>query len=191
MRGLADIANLLEVHPDLHRILGLVEGLGLPDAWIGAGFVRNAVWDALHGRVPDPSHSGDVDVVFFDPENASQERDIALERRLRSLDPQVSWSVKNQARMHLRNGDRPYRDTKDGIAHWPETATAIAARLSRGKVEVIAPLGVDDLLGLVLRPTPAFRLKMDVYRERLAAKAWLSRWPKLTVFLTCDGLSDP
>jgi uncharacterized protein len=27
--------------------LGLVMALGLPDCWIGAGFVRHAVWDHL------------------------------------------------------------------------------------------------------------------------------------------------
>jgi len=27
-----------------------VEALRLPDSWVGAGFVRNPVWAALHGR---------------------------------------------------------------------------------------------------------------------------------------------
>jgi len=189
MRGLADIANLLESDPDLRRRLDLVASLALPDGWIGAGFVRNAVWDVLHGRMPDPSRLGDVDVVYFDRDDAGAERDRALEHRLRGLDPQVCWSVKNQARMHLRNCDRPYRDTADAIAHWPETATAVAARLVGDQVEIIAPYGVDDLLGLVVRPTPAFRHKLDISRERMASKDWISRWPKLTVFPALDSLS--
>ena len=45
--------------------------------------------------------------------------------------------------MHLRNGDAPYRDTYDAVAHWAETATAIAARSLRGRVEVMAPHGID------------------------------------------------
>jgi hypothetical protein len=180
MRGLADIAILLETQPDLRRILGLVEDLALPDGWIGAGFVRNAVWNVLHGRRPDP-RLGDVDVVFFDPTDIRPERDTELESRLRRLDPDVVWSVKNQARMHLRNGDRPYRNTEDALAHWPETATAVAARLLHERVEVIAPYGVDDLLDCIVRPTAAFRNKMHLYRERLAAKDWSSRWPGLRV----------
>lgn len=181
MRGLADIANLLEAHPELRRLLGLVELLALPDGWIGAGFVRNAVWDVLHGRAPDPRRQGDIDVVFFDPDDTREVRDGGLEQRLRHLDPTMAWSVKNQARMHSRNGDRPYRSTEDAIAHWPETATAVAARLVRGHVEVIAPHGVGDLFDLVMRPTPAFRNKMDIYRKRLLEKDWPSRWPRLTI----------
>ncbi|MFC4174683.1 nucleotidyltransferase family protein [Microvirga sp. GCM10011540] len=187
MRGPADIADLLAGEAGFRHALGLVESLALPDAWIGAGFVRNAVWDALHGRRPDLGRLDDIDVIFFDPADPARDRDTALEHRLRRLDAAPAWSVKNQARMHLRNGDRPYRDTLDAIAHWPETATAVAARLVHGRVEILAPWGVDDLLDLVLRPTPAFRHKMDVYRKRLAAKDWLSRWPKLTVLPTRDG----
>lgn len=183
MRGLADIATLLEAHPDLRRLLGHVESLALPDGWIGAGFVRNAVWDALHGRIPDPYRLDDIDVVYFDLTDVRVDRDRELESCLRHLDGTIPWSVKNQARMHLRNRDRPYFDTADAIAHWPETATAIAARVNEGEVEVIAPLGVDDLLDLIVRPTPAFAHKMHLYHARLEAKDWLRRWPGLTISL--------
>jgi len=183
LRTISDIEGFIQARADMLALLLLVESLGLPDGWIGAGFVRNAVWDALHGRTVDPSRLHDVDVIYLDRTDTRQERDSAIEGRLHDLAPGISWQVKNQARMHRRNGDAPYRNTQEAIACWPETATAVAARTVRGRVEVIAPLGVDDLLGLIVRPTSAFRHKMDVYRERLAAKDWSSRWPKLT-FLT-------
>ena len=50
----------------------------------------------------------------------------------------------------------------------------------------IGALGVADLLGLVVRPTPAFRHKMDVYRERVLSKDWPARWPGLTILMTWD-----
>ncbi|MBV8613672.1 MAG: nucleotidyltransferase family protein [Acetobacteraceae bacterium] len=34
------------------RLLALARSLALPDCWIGAGFVGNAVWDHPHGRPP-------------------------------------------------------------------------------------------------------------------------------------------
>lgn len=181
LRNATDIEKLLEAHADLHALLLHVESLGLPDGWIGAGFVRNAVWDILHGRAIDASRLNDVDVVFLDPADTAKERDAALEGRLQTLAPGIAWQVKNQARMHRRNGDAPYRSTFDAIACWPETATAVAARTTGGKVQVIAPHGIDDLIGLVVRPTPAFRHKMDLYRERVTAKDWPARWPGLTV----------
>lgn len=181
LRNATDIEKLLEAHADLHALLLHVESLGLPDGWIGAGFVRNAVWDILHGRAIDASRLNDADVVFLDPADTAKERDAALEGRLQTLAPGIAWQVKNQARMHRRNGDAPYRSTFDAIACWPETATAVAARTTGGKVQVIAPHGIDDLIGLVVRPTPAFRHKMDLYRERVTAKDWPARWPGLTV----------
>lgn len=128
----------------------------------------------------------DVDVLFFDPVDASKEREAGIERRLRIVAPGIPWSVKNQARMHLRNGDKPYRDTLDAVAHWAETATAIAARSIRGRVEVKAPYGIDDLLDLTVRPTPAFGHKMNVYRERVMGKDWPARWPKLKMLMTWE-----
>jgi len=161
------------------RLLGCVERLALPDGWIGAGFVRAAVWDHAHGR-PPAVPPGDVDVVWFDPARAA-DADAALEAALAADEPSVDWSVKNQAHMHARNGDMPYRSTDDAIAHWPETATAVAVRLTGAAIEVLAPHGLDDLFALTIRPTPAFAGdKRAIVRERLHAKVWLTRWPRVT-----------
>ncbi len=148
-------------------------------AWIGAGFVRNAIWDSLHGRDPDVAGLADLDVVFFDPSDMRAARDAAIEAALRAEAPELPWSVTNQARMHAWNGHAPYRDLADAVAHWPETATAIAARLGTTDIELLAPHGVDDLLGLLLRPTPAFAQRPGVMYARMEAKGWLSRWPRL------------
>lgn len=161
-------------------LLDAVAALGLPDCWIGAGFVRNAVWDALHGRVPGPC--SDIDVVWFDPVDARAERDAAIAAGLRAAHPDAPWDVKNQARMHERNGEAaPYRTMEDAISRWPETATAVAVRRRFGLLELIAPHGVDDLIGLVARPTPAFRGRADVVATRVREKGWQARWPRLRV----------
>ncbi len=60
--------------------------------------------------------------------------------------------------MHLRNGDAPYGSSAEALAHWLETPTAVALRLNQGGgLELLAPLGTGDLLGLVVRPTPHAR----------------------------------
>lgn len=187
LRDTGDIAAFLEVAPGMRSLFEAAASLELPDSWIGAGLIRNAIWDALHGREPERRATDDVDVIYFDPDDTSGERDRAIEGRLLALAPDIAWSVKNQARMHLRNGDRRYRDSCDAIAHWPETATAIAARLHHGRIEVIAPHGIRDLLDVKVRPTPAFRHKMEIYRGRLKAKDWPSRWPRLTLSEDSQG----
>lgn len=161
--------------------LAAVAGLALPDCWIGAGFIRDAVWDHLHGRSPT-FPAADVDVIWFAPETADEEADRDIERRLQGLLPAYMWSVKNQARMHRRNGDAPYGSVADAMKHWPETATAVAARLDNEKIEICAPFGLDDLWALRLRPTPAFaNEKWPIFQERPASKRWIERYPMLTL----------
>ena len=66
METAGEIAAFIARQTEMIRLLRAVEELRLPDCWIGAGFVRNAVWDALHGRTPDCGLLNDVDVVFLD-----------------------------------------------------------------------------------------------------------------------------
>jgi hypothetical protein len=179
MRGEKPVVEIIQAMPRLMDCLTAVGALRLPDCWIGAGAIRNTVWDRLHGFSDDTAHDTDVDVVWFDPEKASPDQDSALEARLSAAMPGQEWQVRNQARMHMRNRDPAYRDTEDALRYWPETATAVAARLRNGQVELIAPFGLDDLLGLTVRPTPAFRQKPEIYAARQASKNWSVRWPKL------------
>lgn len=174
------LQHLLRTDTARWQVLAQVAGLQLPDCWVGAGFVRNRVWDHLHARPHSPM-SLDVDVLWFDPGCLDAEHDRRLEARLRTLDPSVNWSVKNQARMHARNGDAPYRDSADAMRYWPETATAVAVRrTAQDGCEVCAPLGLDDLFALVLRPTARYVSdKRAVYESRIASKGWLAAWPLL------------
>lgn len=174
------IKALLLADPPRWSVLGRVQSLGLPDCWVGAGFVRNAVWDSLHG-FPASRPVGDIDVLWFDPDRVAPSVDDQLEAELRALDPAIGWSVKNQARMHVRNGDAPYISTADAMRYWPETATAVAARRTEsGGCEITAPFGLDDLFALIVRPTPRFLgEKHRAYLKRVDAKGWRSSWPRL------------
>ena len=166
-------------------MLHAVATLGLPDAWIAAGAIRNAVWDALHGYTCSTPLS-DVDVVWFDPDHADGQVDQRLEQWLTARMPSVTWSVKNQARMHTRHGDAPYTGTLDAMRAWPETATAVATRLGRSGIECCAPYGVEDLSTLILRPTPRFASAPAVFDERVRSKCWLTTWPRLRVLRADD-----
>jgi len=174
------VLNLIAGQPWRRQALEAVAALELPDAWVGAGFVRAPVWDALHGYTK-PTPLGDIDVVYYDPACPDPAAERVAEVRLKELAPGLPWSVRNQARMHVRNGDAPYESTADALAHWLETPTAVAVRLGGGRAsELLAPLGLDDLLGLVLRPTPYARThRMAAFRERVERKGWLGKWPKV------------
>ena len=87
--------------------------------------------------------------------------------------------------MHVRNNDAPYASVSEAMRHWPETATAVAARLDNfGALEIIAPFGLDDLFALRLRPTPRFTAeKLPIFLDRVSLKRWMYRYPKLSIEL--------
>jgi hypothetical protein len=157
-------------------VLRVVREAGLREWAVGAGFVRSLVWDRLEGRRESTALT-DVDVLHFDPAKTRPEADHAIERRLSDRRPDVPWEVRNQARMHLRNGDAPYLSTEDGMRHWLETPTAVAVRLEADDtITVIAPFGVEDLLAKVIRPTPAGLRRRAAFMARVAERGWLHRW---------------
>lgn len=83
--------------------------------------------------------------------------------------------------MHLRNGDAQYINCEDAMCYWPETATAIATRLTvNGDIEYIAPFGLTDLFEFNVRPTPHFiKNKMEVFKQRRAQKKWHTHWSEV------------
>ena len=156
----------------------IVRSLGLNDCWIGAGFVRNKIWDVKHGK--NRSQLNDLDVIYFDKTRNSENDDLVIENKLKEVDSGVNWSVKNQARMHVKNNHLPYEDCCDALSWWPETATAVAVRLSdKGRIEYIAPYGLEDLFHLVVRPTP--KADLETYATRIEQKQWEKRWELLVI----------
>lgn len=157
----------------------IVRSLGLTDCWIGAGFVRNKIWDVIHGK--DRSPLNDLDVVYFDKTRDSENDDLIIENKLKEMDPGVNWSVKNQARMHVKNNHLPYEDCSDALSWWPETATSVAIRLSdHGQIEYLAPYGLDDLFQLIIRPTQ--KADLVIFTNRAEQKHWKKRWERLKIF---------
>ena len=140
-----EILDLIRADPWMMRVLGAAAALGLPDWMIGAGFVRNKVWDHLHGFANAEVQTADIDLIYFDPTDLRESTEKAYDRQLRAA-CDVNWSAKNQARMHEVTGDAPYTSAADGLAHWVELATCVAVTLQDGALRLIAPHGIGDLI---------------------------------------------
>ena len=178
MKTNADILKAISQDEWMMEILYTTKELQLPDWCICAGFVRSKVWDVIHGfseRTPLP----DVDVIYFDVKNIEVEVEKELEQKLYAIHPNVPWSVKNQARMHLKNNTEPYKSSMDAISKFPETATALGVKLDDAKnLILIAPLGIEDLIKCRVRPTPTFNNteKMHMFHNRVKNKRWHDAW---------------
>ena len=172
------IADIIAQDPVGMKQLRAVRTLGLPDWCIAAGFVRNRVWDHLHGIFP-PRAPADIDVLYYDKDDLSKAPEQAFEARLNALEP-APWQVRNQARMHIPKGLPQHASTADSMLYWLETVTAVGVRLKADDtLTVIAPLGTDDLLGLRCQPAPFGLQRRDEYDARIAAKRWRELWPKV------------
>lgn len=177
------VYEILKSDHDRMRILSYVKNLNLNDSWIGGGFVRNAIWDYVHG-IRTPLGEFDIDIIYYDKQDLDPEFDLELEQKLLACDHKQKWSVKNQARMHERNRDEPYTDCADAISKWPETATAIAIRINDfDELELLAPFGCADIFNLNIQPTPHFQKKISIVQDRIKNKNWLLIWPKLNIIL--------
>jgi len=175
------ITRLLQNDPWRMKVLHAAASLSLPDWWIGAGFLRNIVWDAIEGNVPSPTR--DVDLVYFDRNDTAPETDWAYDEQMKAKFPFADWEIRNQARMHYVNNFAPYTSTKDGIAHWVETATCVAVRIDAGKLRYLFCYGTEDLFGLIARPVSCFRTPelLPTFYERIEKKRWREKWPHLQV----------
>jgi hypothetical protein len=163
-----------------------VRDLDLGSWCIGAGAIRNLVWDALQGHA-SPTPLKDVEVAYFDPADLSDERDRRLQRCLEEALPGLPWEVTNQAAVHLwyeqyfGNPVQPLASLEEGLSTWPEYATCVGMWMrADDSLEVIAPHGLEDLFTLTVRRNPV-RVSPATYRQRIVEKDYRAKWPRVTV----------
>ena len=168
------------------EVLRAVRDCDPPDWVVGAGVIRDLVWDEMHAGF-SAARVRDVDVAFFDPSDLSPERDLEVQRALEHRLGAVPWEAKNQAAVHtwfervFGYPVEPLTSIADAVGTWPETATSVAVRLEPDEsLRIIAPYGLEDLLNGTCRRNPR-RVTMELYRRRLLSKRVAERWPKVRV----------
>ncbi|WP_300756228.1 nucleotidyltransferase family protein [Janthinobacterium sp.] len=180
------LREIIAETPWFMAALQAMNQLQLPSACIGAGAVRNLVWDALHGYTV-PSSLSDIDIAYFDAADLRPESEDKLQQQLQAMLPAAPWEVSNQARVHLwfeahfGYAVPPLRSLEDAVASWPEYATSIGVSLAPdGAIAIIAPYGLEDLFNMVVRRNPV-RVSVDGYASRVEQKRYHERWPRVTV----------
>lgn len=171
------VTSLMQTDALRMQCLRAVRELALPQGYIGAGFLRNAIWDYLHAKNAS-TELNDVDVIYFSPSSAKSE-DAKLETVLANAVPSVNWEVKNQAHMHKKHGHAPYENCEQAISNWVEQETCVAVRLTnKDGIEVLAPFGLSANFASTISLSPKFKRK-EVLMQRVKQKAWLTQWPNL------------
>jgi hypothetical protein len=183
VRHEAELLALVRGSPSLMRLLHAGRQAGLAEWAIGAGAVRNLVWDTLH-QFALPTPLADIDFIYFEQDLERKQEIAAL---LRQQVPDAPWEITNQATVHRWYGTRFGRSIARipslaaGIAGWPEIATCVAVTLDAdGEPAVLAPHGLDDLFAMRVRRNVQ-AVSAAQYAERLAQKRFAERWPRLHV----------
>ena len=167
-------------------LLARLPALVLPDCWLVAGCLFQAVWNIQCDRAPGDGVN-DYDVFYFDDTDLSYEAEDRVIRRVlaATADLGATIEVKNQARVHLWYAQRfgagypQLRSAKDGIDRFlvAGTCVGIGASLSNG-ADLYAPYGLADIFDGILRPN-AHNLVGDRYAAK--AESYRTRWPHLRV----------
>lgn len=177
-----DIINMVSSNTEMMTILRAVRDLQLPDWWIGAWFIRNAIWDINLGSwVVTIDH--DIDIACFDRDHQDESTETHYEQQLTQLMPQYEWSVTNQPRMESRN-NLIYQDTRDAISQYHETATASCITLTDDdQVIFYNRYRIDDVINWIIRRSPwrIFYPEQERTKRRTSKLHWLERRPTLQI----------
>jgi hypothetical protein len=179
------LERIVRSSPILAPIVRLWEEISLPDCWLVAGAITQTVWNDVFGLAPDHGLA-DVDVIYFDGSDLSEEAEARHAARVRRLFPglSVKIDVRNEARVHLWYAAKfgfeipPYTSAALAITTFPTTATAIGVRPDGSRLSIAAPFGLADLLGAIARPNKAL-INQAIYEAKVTR--WRAVWPKLKV----------
>lgn len=180
------VKDILSRSTILTAILTRASDLKMPNWYLGAGCIAQTVWNAAHGFEPAFGIK-DYDLVYYDSADLSSESEndyaARASRWFRGLD--IAIDVKNEARVHLWYEQHfgykiaPYESVEHAISTWPTTATSIAITTGTdGILKLCAPFGLNDLLGLIVRPNKT-QITKEIYQAKIAR--WISLWPRLHI----------
>lgn len=181
----ACLKKIILSNAGLMRLLEIARKLDLPNWYIGAGTVRNIVWDVLHGY--EPQMSSDVDLVYYSDLKIHSNMDKVYEAALNDETHGFMWDVNNQ--FYVDTWYEEYtgiplaklKSCEEGISIWPDTSTAIGVRLDEfNNIIIFAPFGLEDLFELKVRWNNKI-VSYDIFSQRIKNKRFIERWPKLNI----------
>jgi 8-oxo-dGTP pyrophosphatase MutT (NUDIX family) len=171
--------------PILTTILDRWSSMNLPDCWLSGTAIAQTAWNAAFGLSPEYGIA-DIDLVYFDASDLSEQGEARRAARVRDLFPDVPlWiDAKNEARVHLWYESKfgypieAYQSSGQAISTFPTTAGAVAIRPNGRSLSIFAPFGLSDLLNCTVRPNKA-QITQAIYEAKIAR--WRDCWPELTI----------
>ncbi|MDE2562726.1 MAG: nucleotidyltransferase family protein [Sphingomonadales bacterium] len=179
------LRSIVASSPILVTVLDRWAGIDLPDCWLSGSAIAQTAWNAAFGQSPEYGLA-DIDLVYFDAADLSEEGEARRANRIRTLFPELPlWiDAKNEARVHLWYEAKfgyaitPYRSSEHAISTFPTTAGAVGIRPDVAGISIHAPFGLSDLLSCTVRPNKT-QITQAIYEAKVAR--WRRCWPGLTI----------
>ena len=179
------LREILMGHDIIRTVVESAVQLRLSNWYLGAGCIAQTVWNNLSGNAPS-SHIQDLDFVYFDRDDLSEEGEQRVAGRVNRLfaGSPIPFDVRNQSRVHMWYESYfgypipPYESLEEAINSWPTTATSIGVTFRQGRFSIYAPYGLHDLFGMIVRPNKV-QITEEIYMCK--AKRWKKCWPQLTI----------
>ncbi|EIZ78434.1 hypothetical protein WSK_2997 [Novosphingobium sp. Rr 2-17] len=181
----SSLRAIVAASPILSTILDRWTSIDLPDCWLSGSAIAQTAWNVAFGLSPEYGLA-DIDLVYFDDADLSEEGEAREAARIRGLFPDLPlWiDAKNEARVHLWYEAKfgypiaPYQSSEHAISTFPTTAGALAIRPDAAGLSIFAPFGLDDLLSCTVRPNKT-QITQAIYDGKVAR--WRSCWPQLNI----------
>jgi uncharacterized protein len=180
------VKDILSRSRIISEVLKRAPDLEMPNWYLSAGCIAQTVWNAAHG-FGQAFGIKDYDLVYYDSADLSSEaeNDYAAKAGKLYRDLDIATDVKNEARVHLWYEQHfgykiaPYESVEHAISTWPTTATSVAITTGTdGLLRLCAPFGLNDLLGLIVRPNKT-QITKEIYQAKIAR--WADLWHRLRI----------
>lgn len=178
------LQSILMQNEDLWKTLKCLQQSKMENYYVAAGSINQTVFNYYHDY-PFSYGIKDFDIVYFDEDISYEAEDTVIQYIHKLLeDVNISFDIKNQARVHLWYQDKfgkskePLASLEAGINDWGASITSVGVRLENDKLIVYAPYGLNDIFAMVVRP-----IKNNFTKEHYIHRAekWKAKWPKLTI----------
>ena len=178
------LSDILTYNKPIYKVLKQAENLKMQNYYIAAGCITQTVFNYQLGK--DLMYGiSDIDFIYYDNSDLAFEAENAvIEYISKIVRTELMIDIKNQARVHLWYGEhfgydiKPYSSVEDAINHYETTATAIGVRLENNIMKIYAPLGLNDLFGVIMRANKT-QITQEIYRKK--SEKWKLKWSELSV----------
>lgn len=172
------ISKLILSDEQICDLLQKCSKLGMREWALGGGALRNLIWDCkYYGSKVD--NISDFDIVYFGGSGLPQ----GWTCRGKTVEFKDQSTIHNNYRSWFGKDFAAFKNINESVQFWSETATCIAAYMHNGKLELITPYGIDDLMEGVFRPNPNHYALVPIsnFDYRLASTRILEKYPSLTI----------